>query len=166
MTDPTRPITRVRRPTLAAPVSPLQEAADLDQAAHHAETHDAEQQGAREEFRRDAEFAASVGEELADAPPAPVRSEIRREGHAVSVKGFIPRAGDVLVVAYGEVTLPLPKQFAMVRFGGYTYTHQLEAGDDVDERARAISQWLSQRAEADGVAKYARLAAEIKKADR
>lgn len=169
MQDPTRPVTRVRRPTLSAPTPApsapaeptLQEQADADQAAYYDEE--------QKRIARDVELAASAGEELEDVPVAapPARSEIRREGHARPLTpGFVPRAGDVLVVKYGEVTLPLPKQFAMMRFGDYSYTSQLEDGEDVDTRARAISEWLAKRAEADGVAKYARLAAEIKKADR
>lgn len=170
MPDETRPVTRVRRPTLSVPTPPTPDPRD---AEHHA--------AEAAEAARDAELAAAVGEELADAeaavataevvadasraeaPPLPAaRAEVRRDTSTEPLTpGFVPRAGDVLVVSYPEVTLPLPKQYAMMRFGGWIYTHQLEAGDDVDTRARAIAAWLTQRAEAEGSVKYRRLVAEF-----
>lgn len=67
-----------------------------------------------------------------------------------SAAGFEARDGDVLVVSYPEVKLPVsPGSYAMVTVGGLIYTRQLRAGDDVDAEQRKIYAWLKRRAEAD-----------------
>lgn len=160
MTEPTRPVTRVRRPTLSQPARPEPTPDPDPEAEAEREAIQAEARKAAAEEQAAAE-RASAGR--AEKPPTgATREEIRREGHAVPLTpGFEPRDGDVLVVSYPDVTLPLPKQYAMMRFGGAIYTRQLRAGDDVDATARAISGWLTRTVEADGVAKYRRLVAEF-----
>lgn len=157
VSDPTRPVTRVRRPTLSQPSQP---APQTDEDRAEAEAIAAE---AREAEAAAAAAEAKAAESRAERPPGgPVREEIRREGHAVPVgPGFEVRDGDVLVVTYPEVTLPLPKQYSMMKFGGLIYTRQLRAGDDLEATIAAISSWLAKRAESEGGAKYRRLVAEF-----
>jgi hypothetical protein len=71
-------------------------------------------------------------------------------------EGFEVRAGDVLHVAYPEVTLPLKIQYAMLRVGGIAYTRMLRAGDDVNEQYTKIFTWLAAQAERD-IARKAKL---------
>ena len=59
------------------------------------------------------------------------------------------REGDVLVVAYPEVTVPIA-QFSGVKVGGLIYTRKLIEGDDVEEQYRAIYDFLKAKATADG----------------
>jgi hypothetical protein len=154
VTDQTsRQPTRVRRPTLTQPKPDAAPPLD-DDAAERAAIQEEAAAGASE---------ARAAEARREAPTAaPTREEIRREGHAVPLTpGFEARDGDVLVVTYPEVTLPLPKQYSMMKFGGAIYTRQLRAGDDVDGTARSISAWLSKLCEAEGSAKYRRLVAEF-----
>jgi hypothetical protein len=82
------------------------------------------------------------------------------------VPGFEPRDGDTLVISYPEVTLPLPKQYSMMKFGGAIYTRKLQAGDDLALIAGQITKWLARTIEADAGAKYRRLAGEFVKGSR
>lgn len=83
----------------------------------------------------------------------PATSEVQRAGEAPTpvptIEGFEARDGDVLVVAYPEVTLPLRVQYAMLRVGGMTYSRMLRAGDDVNAEYTKISTWLSKQVEGD-----------------
>jgi len=69
---------------------------------------------------------------------------------------FQPREGDVLVVSYPEVTLPLPRPYASARVGGYTYTRRLRDGDDVALEALRVYRWLARFAEESGADAYKR----------
>ena len=55
---------------------------------------------------------------------------------------FEPRDGDVLVVSYGEVTVPLPKPYSNVKVGGNSYRRQLREGDNVVEQFEKIANYL------------------------
>lgn len=83
----------------------------------------------------------------------PATSEVQRPGEASTpvpvIEGFEARDGDVLVVAYPEVTLPLKVQYAMLRVGGMSYSRMLKAGDDVNAEYTRISAWLSKQVEGD-----------------
>lgn len=165
MSDPTRPVTRVRRPVLNQPAAPKP---DSDPDPHDAAEMEAERAAIQAESREAEQAAAQAAvaqrEARAEPPPLPgaVRSEIRREGHAGPIPaGFEAREGDVLVLTYSEVTLPLPKQYAMMKFGGAIYTRKLCAGDDVEKERVAISAWLTRVVEADGVAKYRRMVSDF-----
>lgn len=162
MSDPTQPVKRVRRPALSAPKPVEPEPRDADDAAER-EAIQEEARAAEAAAANEAQAIIDAEESRAEQPPGgPVRSEIRREGHASPVPpGFEPRDGDVLVVTYPEVTLPLPKQYSMMKFGGLIYTRQLRAGDDVDATLEAISSWLRRRAETEGGLKYRRIVAEF-----
>lgn len=62
--------------------------------------------------------------------------------------GFEPRDGDVLVVHYGAVKVPLPSgKFGSIEVGGESYTRQLRAGDDVGEQYERVYGFLKGRAE-------------------
>lgn len=160
VSDPTTPVRRVRRPTLSSPRPP-----ETPPAEEQHEPSAEEEREAIQAEARAAEAEHAAWESRAEPPPGGgVRQEIRREGHAQPIPpGFVPRDGDVLVLSYPEVTLPLPRQFSMMKFGGLIYTRQLRAGDDVEHEARTISAWLERRAETEGVAKYRRLVAEFVK---
>lgn len=118
-----------------------------------------------EELKAQAEAAAEAAREARqEVPPmgGAARQEVRSEGHAGPIPaGFEPRDGDVLVITYPEVTLPLPKAYSMMKFGGFIYTRQLREGDDVQEMATTISAWITRVAEREGSAKYRRLVAEF-----
>ena len=75
--------------------------------------------------------------------------------------GFEPREGDVLVVSYPEVTIPLKVNYASVKIGGWIYTSRLAAGDDVREQARLIYDYLRAHAEHFGAEKVRDFAAEF-----
>jgi hypothetical protein len=160
VSDQTKPVARVRRPNLSTPrpvEAPADPEADAERAAIKAEAEDAERAAK-------AAVEEQVAARAAPIPPTPVREEIRREGHAKPIEvapDFEPRDGDVLVVSYPEVTLPLPKQFSMMKFGGLIYTRQLRVGDDVTATARTIGAWITKIAESDGAAKFRRLNAEF-----
>lgn len=64
-------------------------------------------------------------------------------------EGFDARDGDVLVVAYPEVTLPLRVKYAVLKVGDCSYSRQLREGDDVNEQFVKISRWLSSQVEGD-----------------
>lgn len=55
---------------------------------------------------------------------------------------FEPRDGDVLVVSYGEVTVPLPKPYSNVKVGGNSYTRQLREGDNVVQEFERTAKYL------------------------
>lgn len=72
----------------------------------------------------------------------------------MSKQGWEPRDGDVLVVSYPEVKIPVAP-YCTVGVGGLTYSRQLIAGDDVDANYTSIYAYLKMRAEADGREKVA-----------
>lgn len=80
-------------------------------------------------------------------------SEVQRAGEAPTpvpaIEGFEARDGDVLVVAYPEVKLPLRVQFAILNVGGISYSRMLRAGDDVNAEYTKISTWLARQVEGD-----------------
>lgn len=59
------------------------------------------------------------------------------------------REGDVLVVAYGEVKLPLTSRFGSITVGGLIYTRQLVDCDDVETEYQRIYDFLKRLAERD-----------------
>lgn len=56
--------------------------------------------------------------------------------------GFEPRDGDVLVVSYGEVTIPMPKPYSNVKVGGGIYTRRLLEGDNAVEQYERVYKYL------------------------
>lgn len=61
---------------------------------------------------------------------------------------FEPRDGDVMVVHYGAVKVPLPAgKFGSIEVGGESYSRQLRAGDDVGEQYEKVYGFLKGRAE-------------------
>lgn len=62
------------------------------------------------------------------------------------------RDGDILVVSYPEVTIPIA-QYSGVKVGGLIYTRKLLDGDDVEAQYRSIYEFLKAKATADGRAK-------------
>lgn len=156
MTEETKPVTRIRRPVLAQPK--LDEPRDQDEVARDQAA--ADETAAIIEAEEAKAAARAVHNER--PPVGAVREEVRREGHAMPITpGFVARDGDVLCVSYAEVTLPLPKQYSSMKFGGQSYTRTLREGDDVEQQATLIGEWLARTTEALGVAKYRRLVAEF-----
>lgn len=103
--------------------------------------------------------------------PAPSRSHVRRPGVEEPVtlpvpEGFEARDGDVLVVGYPEVTLPLRVKYAVLKVGDCSYTRQLRAGDDVNEQFERINRWLSNQVESDIKRKVVAYLAELEGQDR
>jgi hypothetical protein len=74
---------------------------------------------------------------------------------------FEAREGDVLVVSYPEVTIPL-RQYASAKIGGLIYTRKLQAGDSVAEQFEKVYAFLVKRAEADAREKVRRWAMELR----
>ena len=74
--------------------------------------------------------------------------------------GLVARDGDVLVVSYPEITIPL-KQYSSVKIGGLIYTRRLVDGESVDEQYAKVYAFLKTKAETDGVAKVKTWAAEL-----
>jgi hypothetical protein len=70
--------------------------------------------------------------------------------------GFLAREGDVFVVAVPEVTLPLPRKFAMIKLGGMMYTRRMCDGEDVAEQGRQVYEWLERFSERVGRDRYKR----------
>ena len=60
--------------------------------------------------------------------------------------GFEAREGDILVVSYPEVTVPVV-QYSAVKVGGLIYTRRLQKGDDPNEQHDRIYAWLKRKAE-------------------
>lgn len=60
--------------------------------------------------------------------------------------GFEAREGDVLVVSYPEVTVPVV-QYSAVKVGGLIYTRRIQKGDDPNEQYEKIYAWLKRKAE-------------------
>lgn len=77
--------------------------------------------------------------------------------------GFDVREGDVLVVHYPEVTVPIAP-YASVKVGGLIYTRQLVKGDDVAKQYDRIYAFLKGRAERDANEKVKAWSAEMAKA--
>lgn len=74
---------------------------------------------------------------------------------------FTAREGDVLVVSYPEVTIPL-RQYASAKIGGLIYTRRLIEGESVAEQFERVYAFLSARAEADAREKVKRYAMELR----
>lgn len=76
------------------------------------------------------------------------------------MSGLVARDGDVLVVSYPEVTIPI-RQYSNVKVGGLIYTRKLVAGEDVGEQYADVYAFLRDRAEKDAVEKVKLWAAEL-----
>jgi hypothetical protein len=64
---------------------------------------------------------------------------------------MIARDGDVLVVSYPEVSIPIGSgSYCAVKIGGLIYTRKLVEGDDVSEQYDAIYTFLQKKARTDG----------------
>lgn len=61
---------------------------------------------------------------------------------------FVARDGDLLVVSYPEVKIPIAK-YAIVGVGGLTYTRVLKVGDDPEAEYRKVYSYLERLAQAD-----------------
>lgn len=97
-----------------------------------------------------------------EPPRVSPRVEVRSgEERRVLAPGFTARDGDVLVVSYPEVTLPLPRKYATMKLGGFIYTRKLAEGDDVGEQARLVLEWLTSLAEVEGAKRYRRMASQF-----
>lgn len=73
---------------------------------------------------------------------------------------FEAREGDLLVVSYPEVTLPLAP-YSTAKIGGLIYTRKLREGESVDEQFGRIYSYLERRAESDARRKLATFKGEI-----
>ena len=60
---------------------------------------------------------------------------------------LVAREGDVLVVSYPEVKIPLATKYATVTIGGLIYTRRLNAGDVVQVEHDKIFEFLKRNAE-------------------
>lgn len=74
------------------------------------------------------------------------------------------RPGDVLVVSYPEMKIPIPDTFGNITIGGLIYTRQLLDGDDVSAEFERIYEFLKQKAIRHGREKVAEFAAEVRRA--
>ena len=74
---------------------------------------------------------------------------------------FEAREGDVLVVSYPEVTIPL-RQYASAKVGGLIYTRKLREGESVAEQFEKVYAFLTKRAENDAREKVKRYAMELR----
>jgi hypothetical protein len=59
------------------------------------------------------------------------------------------RDGDVLVVSYPAVKIPLATRYANIEVGGLIYTRQLQSGDDAQKEYERIYAFLKSMAEKD-----------------
>jgi hypothetical protein len=66
---------------------------------------------------------------------------------------FEARDGDVLVVSYPEVKIPLATKYSTVTIGGLIYTRQLRSKDSPTEEYQRVYAFLRHMAEADARAK-------------
>lgn len=73
------------------------------------------------------------------------------------------RDGDVLVVTYGDVKIPISK-YNTVTVGGLIYTRRLVDGDDVQLEHDVIYEFLRDNAERDAREKFSTWAAQIQAA--
>jgi hypothetical protein len=64
-------------------------------------------------------------------------------------RDLIAREGDVIVVSYPEVKLPLKTRYATVAIGGLIYTRRLVAGDVVQDEYEKIYSFLRSMSERD-----------------
>lgn len=78
--------------------------------------------------------------------------------------GFDAREGDVLVVNYPEVSVPLAGYGVNCKVGGLMYTRRLLPGDDVAKQYDRIYAFLKARAERDANEKVRAWAEEVRKA--
>lgn len=74
---------------------------------------------------------------------------------------FEAREGDVLVVGYPEVTIPL-KQYSSCKVGGLIYTRKMREGESVAEQMEKVYRFLEKRAEADARSKVRKFAEELR----
>lgn len=77
----------------------------------------------------------------------------------VSSTGFTAREGDVLVISYPEVKIPVSKYWTL-GVGNLIYTRKLIAGDNPDDQYDRIYGWLKNKAEQTAVEKIKRWSAE------
>ena len=92
---------------------------------------------------------------------------VRTEGaetvsFAIPEAPFEARDGDVLIIAYPEVTVPLSIKYATVKIGGISYTRRMQAGDNVGETFAKVYGWIKSVAEGIGAEKVKRIAREFK----
>lgn len=76
------------------------------------------------------------------------------------------REGDVLVVSYPEVTLPLPERYSSAKVGGAIYTRRLVAGESAREQFERVYRFLSDSSERAAKHKVRRFAAEMQRKGR
>jgi hypothetical protein len=75
---------------------------------------------------------------------------------------LLARQGDVLVVAFPEMTIPIAS-YANVKIGGLTYSRHLVDGESVEDQYEKIYAFLTRRALLDGKAKVAEAQAELER---
>lgn len=73
---------------------------------------------------------------------------------------LIARDGDVLVVMYPEVKVPIA-QYWTVGVGALTYSRKLVEGDNVDAEYEKVYSFLKAKAEKDGREKLAAFSSEV-----
>jgi hypothetical protein len=96
---------------------------------------------------------------------AKIVSEGGSETKLVDGEDFEAREGDVLVVSYPEVTIPLI-QYSTVKVGGWIYTRRMVGGESVTKQAEKVYQWLKSRCEKHATEKIATWAQELGKGRR
>lgn len=74
------------------------------------------------------------------------------------------RDGDVLVVSYPEVTLPLSTKYAMVKVGGSIYTRRLLQGESARDQFEKIYRFIAAANERAAQSKLSMYDAELRKA--
>jgi hypothetical protein len=77
------------------------------------------------------------------------------------MSALVARDGDILVVQYPEVTIPIA-QYCTVKVGGLIYTRKLVAGEDAELQCRIVYEFLRNRAQADGRVKIDEYRAELR----
>lgn len=74
--------------------------------------------------------------------------------------GLVAREGDVLVVNYPEIRVPVAP-YCTVGVGGLVYTRQLRDGDDPEQEYRRIYDYLDRQVKADARVKIAQWSEEV-----
>ena len=98
---------------------------------------------------------------MAETPPRRRRLEEPAQLADAKSDSLAAREGDVIVVSYPEVTVPLRTRYASVKVGGMIYTRRLLEGDDVGEQFDKVYAFLQARAESVGVEKIRLWGAEL-----
>ena len=108
-----------------------------------------------------------VDEPIPDDAREPRRIEVTDPSIKWDIEAeFDVRDGDVMVISYPEITLPLPKAYSSVKIGGWIYTRRLCAGDNLRDQATKIYDFLSAHAKRTGTAKVREFANEFKSNNR